>query len=358
MATATKSIFRKQTRKSKASVRGRCWTNTTVTSDDRSTKPQPHPGMLAAIVHALRSAPHSGRHQSPTGKRSAALRSKERSSLSRADRSCRFTGRPVKLTPELQKRICEIIAAGSTYQAAADAVGISYQTLLNWKAAGSGRRSGHYFDFFDAIRAAENHALTLVEETHYQLITTGIERVREHVKEELDEHGNVIKRLRERTKETVTDPVGMRWFQERRDPERWPTVRMIEHSGAIDTSRARPVEVVVKGLKLWVDDEEEADNEYATVTVQRLGQPNPLIQKGSRQGTPSAPSSPSSIGGGRSPERGVLPHIGASPEIEHNSDVPPARATKHRRPRTLTQYLRAARRKGRMTGLAGLSRDR
>ena len=44
---------------------------------------------------------------------------------------------------------------------------------------------------------------------------------------------------------------------ERRDPERWPTVRMIEHSGAIDTSRARPVEVVVKGLKHWVD--EEAD---------------------------------------------------------------------------------------------------
>ena len=110
-----------------------------------------------------------------------------------------------------------------------------------------------------AITAAENHALTLVEDTHFQLITAGIERVREHVKEELDENGNVIKRLRERTKETVIDPAGMRWFMERRDPERWPTVRMIEHSGAIDTSRARPVEVVVRGLKRWVDEEEEAD---------------------------------------------------------------------------------------------------
>ena len=105
------------------------------------------------------------------------------------------------------------------------------------------RRSGHFFHFFHAITAAENHALTLVEDTHFQLITAGIERVREHVKEELDENGNVIKRLRERTKETVIDPAGMRWFMERRDPERWPTVRMIEHSGAIDTSRARPVEV-------------------------------------------------------------------------------------------------------------------
>ena len=109
-----------------------------------------------------------------------------------------------------------------------------------------------------AITAAENHALTLVEETHYQLITTGIERVREHVKEELDENGNVIKRVREITKETVIDRGGMQWYMERRDPERWPTVRMIEHSGAIDTSRARPVEVVVRGLKRWVD-EEEAD---------------------------------------------------------------------------------------------------
>ena len=57
-------------------------------------------------------------------------------------------GRPPKLTPERQARICEIIAAGSTYQAAADAVGVTYHTLLNWKLAGSGRRSGHYFDFF------------------------------------------------------------------------------------------------------------------------------------------------------------------------------------------------------------------
>ena len=83
--------------------------------------------------------------------------------------------------------------------------------------------------------------------------------MREHVKEELDENGNVIKRVREITKETVIDRGGMQWYMERRDPERWPTLRMIEHSGAIDASRARPVEVVVKGLKLWVDDEEEAD---------------------------------------------------------------------------------------------------
>ena len=78
------------------------------------------------------------------------------------------------------------------------------------------------FHFFHAITAPENHALTLVEETHYQLITTGIERVREHVKEELDEQGNVIKRLRERTRETVIDPAGMRWFMERRDPSVGP----------------------------------------------------------------------------------------------------------------------------------------
>ena len=56
-------------------------------------KPQPHPGKLAAIVHALRSAPPSGRHQNPSGNRSAALRSKERLRLSRVPRSCRFTSR-------------------------------------------------------------------------------------------------------------------------------------------------------------------------------------------------------------------------------------------------------------------------
>ena len=67
------------------------------------------------------------------------------------------------------------------------------------KGEDGGRLFGRFFEFFYAITAAENHALTLVEETHYQLITTGIERVREHVKEELDENGNVIKRVREIT---------------------------------------------------------------------------------------------------------------------------------------------------------------
>ena len=101
-----------------------------------------------------------------------------------------------------------MIETGGTYQAAADAAGITYQTLLNWKTAGAARRSGLFFYFFEVITAAEQRALTLVEDTHYQLITTGIERVREHFKEELDEQGNVIKRLRERTKETVIDPGG------------------------------------------------------------------------------------------------------------------------------------------------------
>ena len=99
---------------------------------------------------------------------------------------------------------------------------------------GAGRRSGLFFYFFEAITAAEQRALTLVEDTHYQLITTGISREREHIKEELDDQGRVVKKMRERTRETVIDPAGMRWFMERRDPERWPTVRMIEHSGAIE----------------------------------------------------------------------------------------------------------------------------
>ena len=40
---------------------------------------------------------------------------------------------------------------------------------------------------------------------------------------------------------------------------------------------------------------------------------NPLFPKGCRQNIQGAPSSPGSTGGGRSPLRGVLPHIGASP---------------------------------------------
>ena len=41
-------------------------------------------------------------------------------------------GRPCKLTPERQKRLCEAIAAGNYYKAACAFAGLDYCTFRRW----------------------------------------------------------------------------------------------------------------------------------------------------------------------------------------------------------------------------------
>ena len=86
------------------------------------------------------------------------------------------TGRPSKLTPELQERICEAIRAGNYIETSAARVGINKTTLYNWLTKGGrevtrveaglakGRRckvtakAQPYVDFLDAIKRAEADA--------------------------------------------------------------------------------------------------------------------------------------------------------------------------------------------------------
>ena len=43
-----------------------------------------------------------------------------------------MAGRRTKLTPELQKSLCELLAAGSYIESACDYVGIGVSTYHNW----------------------------------------------------------------------------------------------------------------------------------------------------------------------------------------------------------------------------------
>ena len=45
------------------------------------------------------------------------------------------TGRPVKLTPEIQQRLCDALRAGNTREAAAQYAGIARSTLYEWLGA-------------------------------------------------------------------------------------------------------------------------------------------------------------------------------------------------------------------------------
>ena len=58
------------------------------------------------------------------------------------------------LTPEIQKAICEAIRHGATYQAAAEASGVAYETFNNWRKDTRPK----FLKFFNAVTAANADA--------------------------------------------------------------------------------------------------------------------------------------------------------------------------------------------------------
>lgn len=64
----------------------------------------------------------------------------------------------LKLTPERQTTICDLVRAGNDLSVAAACAGISRSTLFGWLRHGEAEESGVYRDFTDALRQAEAEA--------------------------------------------------------------------------------------------------------------------------------------------------------------------------------------------------------
>jgi transposase-like protein len=74
------------------------------------------------------------------------------------------TGRPTKLTPELQEEILRGIRAGAYPEVAAQRVGIGSSTFYQWMQRGrQAREAGHpdqFTEFAEAVEEAKGHAET------------------------------------------------------------------------------------------------------------------------------------------------------------------------------------------------------
>lgn len=63
-------------------------------------------------------------------------------------------GRPSKLTPEVQEKICKWIRGGNYPAVAAMAAGIAHSTFFEWLKRGARQRKGKYKEFSDAVEKA------------------------------------------------------------------------------------------------------------------------------------------------------------------------------------------------------------
>jgi len=64
-------------------------------------------------------------------------------------------GRPSSFTPERTRKVLEAIRAGATYIRAAERASIDYTTLRGWIKRGEAVKKGPYFEFFKAVKKAE-----------------------------------------------------------------------------------------------------------------------------------------------------------------------------------------------------------
>jgi hypothetical protein len=104
-------------------------------------------------------------------------------------------GRPTKLTPQVQKRICDAILRGHTYEIACRLGGISDETLSTWREKGE-KGIEPYAGFLGAFtRAVDDHENEMLQIV-YDAAMKG-----------LDDRG--------------PDWRAASWTLERRHPERW-----------------------------------------------------------------------------------------------------------------------------------------
>lgn len=83
--------------------------------------------------------------------------------LQTTNKDKRITGRPTKLTPTRQDKICEIVASGNYLITACNVAGISKAAFLDWIERGEKEQNnggGIYSDFLLAVKRAESEAET------------------------------------------------------------------------------------------------------------------------------------------------------------------------------------------------------
>ncbi len=74
------------------------------------------------------------------------------------------SGRPQKLTPELQERICQMLKVCGSLEEVASACGIGDSTLRGWRQRGREEKRGKYPAFLAAVTAAQRERLRMLQQ--------------------------------------------------------------------------------------------------------------------------------------------------------------------------------------------------
>lgn len=140
-------------------------------------------------------------------------------------------GRPTKLTPELQEKLCNLISRGFQLERAAELAGIGKTTFFKWKEKAKTAKSGTYREFREAIKEADAQAEILHLENIRKAALGGAEQEEVVTETEEGERGSgeyTKKRVTKKRAIPIWQASG--WILERRFPERWARDKALQNS--------------------------------------------------------------------------------------------------------------------------------
>jgi hypothetical protein len=163
-------------------------------------------------------------------------------------------GRPLLLTPKLQKAICDILSSGNSIQAACDWVGINVATYHDWVERGEGKHRSRpqnkvFVEFVDAIKKARSTAeITSVARIRKAARGGDIVSVTEVIRPD----GAVERTTKYSTGAWQADA----WFLERSRPRTWGR---IQHDVTLTIRPEKPLERMTdEELDRYIEEAEKA----------------------------------------------------------------------------------------------------
>lgn len=142
----------------------------------------------------------------------------------------RKTGRPSKLTPDVQQTIVSAVRVGNYLETASALAGINVDTIRDWLKQGARASRGKYKDFSVAVKKAiaeaEARDVAIIDKA-----ADGWDKISQRVTKKRNEKGEleVIEQTAEQTREFAWTAAA--WRLERKFPHKWGRHDRVEISG-------------------------------------------------------------------------------------------------------------------------------
>ena len=137
-------------------------------------------------------------------------------------------GRRTKLTPTVQKLICDNIRLGMAYERAAVCAGVCEATFYLWKKKGEqATRKTVYSEFLEALQVAETEG----EQHSLATIRAAAMGGREFTETSTEYVDGVLAKQRTTVKHVLPQWQAAAWILERRNPKHWAKLEKREVTG-------------------------------------------------------------------------------------------------------------------------------